>query len=236
MLLSVGDLIVTVHKKQIHNLHISVLPPNGMVRISAPKEYNDDLICAAVVQRMSWIRKQQAVFSQQLRQSKREMITRESHFLWGKRYLLEIKIGKYQHHIERQGTNRLVLYISNHLTMEKKIEILNSYYKESLRKVMIPIVNKWQNQLNVKANFIGVRRMKTKWGSCNPATARIWLNIELVKKPIKCLEYVIVHELIHLLESHHNKRFIDLMDYYMPKWRSHKQTLKDTCILNYYDN
>lgn len=235
MLLSIGDLIVTVHQKDIYNLHISVLPPDGKVRVSAPKEYNEDLIKAAVIQRMSWIRKQQTLFSQQLRQSKREMITKESHFLWGKRYLLEVELGKYRNCIKNKGKGKLILYISNHLTTEKKILILNNYYKEEMKKAIIPICNKWQDKLNIKANFIGIRRMKTKWGSCNPKAARIWLNIELAKKPIECLEYVMVHELIHLLESHHNKKFIDLMDYYMPKWRSYKQTLKDTCILDYYD-
>lgn len=228
--MSIGSLIITVIKKDIKNLHISVLPPDGKVRVSAPKKLNDDLIRSAIIQRLSWIRKQQRDFQAQIRQSDREMLTGESHYLWGKRYLLEIIETKGKHHITQQGINRLKLYVSPNTSLENKQLVLSDYYRVQLKEQLPPLINKWQNKLGVKASFIGVRRMKTKWGSCDPETARIWLNLELAKKPTECLEYILVHELIHLLERHHNNQFIALMDKYMPKWQTYKQLLKDTSI------
>lgn len=228
--MSIGSLTITVIKKDIKNLHISVLPPDGKVRVSAPIKLNDDLIRSAIIQRLSWIRKQQRDFQAQIRQSDREMLTGESHYLWGKRYLLEVIEGKGRHHITQQGINKLRLYISPNTTVENKQLVLSDYYRAQLKEQLSPLINKWQNKLGVKASFIGVRRMKTKWGSCDPKTARIWLNLELAKKPTECLEYILVHELVHLLERHHNNQFIALMDKYMPKWQTYKQLLKDTSI------
>lgn len=228
--MSIGSLELSVVRKEIKNLHISVLPPDGKVRVSAPLHLTDEVIRAAVIARMSWIRKQQRDFKAQPRQSDREMVSGESHFLWGKKYRLEAIVRTGKHEIQKQGMAKLRLYISPNTKTENKQLVINEWYRGLLKEQLNPLLKKWQAKLDVKASFVGIRRMKTKWGSCNPQTARVWLNLELAKKPIECLEYILVHELVHLLERHHNERFVQLMDKYLPKWRSCRQLLKDTSI------
>lgn len=226
----IGKLPVAIIKKAIKNLHISVLPPDGKVRVSAPQKLNDDVIRMAVIQRLAWIKKQQAMFQQQVRQSEREMVGGESHYLWGKRYLLDVIPGHGKHQLIPYGKNKLRLYVSPKTTQENRQKVILNYYREELKQQLAPLLDKWQKKLNVKASFIGIKKMKTKWGSCNPQNKRIWINLELAKKPSECLEYIVVHELIHLLERHHNDHFIKLMDQYISNWRDIRELLKKTPI------
>lgn len=220
---TIGNITLDLQRKEIKNLHISVLPPEGKVRVSAPLQLSDNAIRMAVVKRLAWIREQQADFAAQPRQSEREMCTGETHYLWGRSYRLDI--------VQAAGTSvklkggKIVLTSRKDTTAEKRQLILQDWYRTILRKRAEPLIQHWQQRLGVTPTFVGIKRMKTKWGSCNPKTGRIWLNLELVKKPPECLEFIIVHELTHLLERHHNERFMALMYQHLPKWPEYRRTL-----------
>ncbi|WP_270806734.1 M48 family metallopeptidase [Aeromonas sp. QDB62] len=202
---TIGNITLDLQRKPIKNLHISVLPPEGKVRVSAPLQLSDTAIRMAVVKRIAWIREQQADFAAQPRQSEREMCTGETHYLWGRGYRLDVAQGA-EPGVKLKG-GKIVLTSRNQITPEKRQFVLQDWYRTILRKRVEPLMKQWQEQIGVTPSFVGIKRMKTKWGSCNPSTGRIWLNLELVKKPPECLEFIIVHELIHLLERHHNERF-----------------------------
>ena len=221
--ITIGYITLDLQRKEIKNLHISVLPPEGRVRVSAPLQLSDTAIRMAVVKRLAWIREQQADFAAQPRQSEREMCTGETHYLWGRGYRLDI--------VQAAGTSvklkggKIVLANRKDTAPDKRQLILQDWYRTILRKRIEPLIQQWQQRLGVTATFVGIKRMKTKWGSCNPNTGRIWLNLELVKKPPECLEFIIVHQLTHLLERHHNERFMALMYQHLPKWPEYRRTL-----------
>jgi predicted metal-dependent hydrolase len=220
---TIGNITLDLQRKPIKNLHISVLPPEGKVRVSAPLQLSDTAIRMAVVKRIAWIRQQQADFAAQPRQSEREMCTGETHYLWGRGYRLDITTAEQVSVKLKAG--RIVLAIKAPVDSDKRQELLHSWYRQLLRKRIEPLMQHWQERLGVSVNFVGIKRMKTKWGSCNASTGRIWLNLELVKKPPECLEFIIVHELVHLLERHHNEKFKALMHKHLPKWPEYRRTL-----------
>ncbi len=220
---TIGNITLDLQRKPIKNLHISVLPPDGKVRVSAPLQLSDTAIRMAVVKRIAWIREQQADFAAQPRQSEREMCTGETHYLWGRGYRLDVAQGS-EPSVKLKG-GKIVLTSRHEITPEKRQLVLQDWYRTILRKRVEPLIQQWQEQIGVTPTYIGIKRMKTKWGSCNPSSGRIWLNLELVKKPPECLEFIIVHELIHLLERHHNERFKGLMHKHLPKWPEQRRTL-----------
>lgn len=220
---TIGSITIDLQRKSIKNLHISVLPPEGKVRVSAPIQLSDNAIRMAVVKRLAWIRQQQAEFAAQPRQSEREMCSGETHFLWGRGYRLDVAVSS-SPSVKLKG-GRIIVSSKEEVSADKRQLILQGWYRQILRKRLEPLMLKWQAQIGVTPSFVGIKRMKTKWGSCNPATGRIWLNLELVKKPPECLEFIIVHELIHLLERHHNERFNALMRQHLPKWAEYRRTL-----------
>lgn len=220
---TIGNITLDLQRKEIKNLHISVLPPEGKVRVSAPLKLSDTAIRMAVVKRLAWIRQQQADFAAQPRQSEREMCTGETHYLWGRGYRLDVVQAPVSSVKLKAG--KIVLCSREGITPEKRQMILQDWYRAILRKRVEPLIQQWQERIGVTASFVGIKRMKTKWGSCNPSTGRIWLNLELVKKPPECLEFIIVHELVHLLERHHNERFKALMQQHLPKWPEYRRTL-----------
>ena len=217
--ITVGGLTVQIVRKQIKNLHLGVYPPNGRVRVAAPLAVNDDAIRLAVIGKLGWIKRQKAKFSGQSRQSEREMVTGETHYFLGRRYRLRVISGKGAGRIVIRNKSTMELHAPAGSTASHRLEILYRWYREQLRSLLPPVLAKWQPVLEVSASACGIRRMKTKWGSCTIPARRILVNLELVKKPVKCLEYIIVHELIHLHERHHNDRFIALMDRHLPNWR-----------------
>jgi predicted metal-dependent hydrolase len=225
--ISVGGIDVEVVRKEIKNLHLSVLPPEGRVRVAIPCHVTDERVRAAVVSKLSWIKQQREEFAKQPRQSEREMLDGETHYFFGRRYRLEIieQIGKPFITIKR---TKLQLRISEGSDIDKRLLVLNEWYREQLKQQLPQLLNCWQKKIGVEAQSWGVRKMKTKWGSCNIEAKRIWLNLELAKKPPECLEYILVHELVHLLERHHNSRFRDYMNLYMPNWRLHRDTLNNS--------
>ena len=219
-------MLIEVEQKDIKNIHLSVYPPDGKVKIAAPLRMDKDTIRVFAINKLSWIRKQQQIFRNQERESEREYITKESHYFQGKRYLLKI--------IEQNSKPKVVLkysyielYIRPNTPKEKRQEIIEEWYREEMKKNIPKMIEKWEKKIGVKINDFGIRKMQTKWGSCNIEAKRIWLNLELAKKPLVCLEYVIVHELVHLLERNHNDRFKNLMTEFMPKWRFYRDELNN---------
>ncbi|MGL4448579.1 MAG: M48 family metallopeptidase [Shewanella sp.] len=223
-LVTYGDLTFDLQRKAIKNLHINVLPPEGHVRVSAPLNLSDTAIRIAVVRRLLWIRQQQAAFASQARQSERQLCSGESYYLWGRAYRLEVVPSSNVVSVKLQGG---WIKLQAPLTYEapRRELALQAWYRRLLQQRLPALLAKWEARLQVHAEFVGIKRMKTKWGSCNPDTKRIWLNLELVKKPPECLEFIVVHELVHLLERGHNSRFMALMDLHLPNWREQRTKL-----------
>jgi hypothetical protein len=222
--IELGNIKIDVEQKDIKNIHLSVYPPDGKVKISAPERMDLDTIRVFAINKLKWIKKQQETFRNQEREAPREYLSKESHYFQGKRYLLKI--------IEQEAKPRIVLkhskielYIRPNTSIEKRKEIIEKWYREEMKSVIPKMIEKWEKKIGVRANEYGVRKMRTKWGTCNPEAKRIWLNLELAKKPLECLEYIIVHELVHLLERTHNDKFIKYMNEFMPKWRFHRDEL-----------
>lgn len=222
--IEIGSIAIQLNRKPIKNLHISVLPPSGLVRVSAPESMTDTAVRMAVISRIPWIKKQQSDFAKQSRQSDREMVSGECHYLWGKRYRLNIVERAGKHEI-KQGNDRLHLYVSAETTLENRALVLNSFYRDVLKSRITELLPSWESKIGVATADWGVKKMKTKWGSCNTQAKRIWLNLELAKKPPQCLEYILVHELVHLLERKHNERFKTHMDKLLPDWRERQSLL-----------
>lgn len=223
--ITINDITIEVVRKAIKNLHLGVYPPHGRVRVAAPLAVSDDAVRLAVIGKLAWIKRQQARFEAQQRQSKREMVSGESHFFMGQRYRLRV--------IEHRAAGKIVLhnkafidlYVRPEINAEQREQILLKWYRQQLKEMIPSLLEKWQQELSVQVADWGIKKMKTKWGACNIDARRIWLNLELAKKPVQCLEYIVVHELVHFLERHHNDRFQKLMDQFMPQWRLYREEL-----------
>ena len=222
--IKLGDVTVEVVKKGIKNIHLSVYPPTGTVRISAPLRMDLDNIRVFAIAKLDWIKKQQQKLCDQDRETPREYLNRESHYVWGERYLLTV--------FETDGTpsielkpNRMLLRVLPGTDEHKRQALAEKWYRAQLKQVVSPLIAKWEPLIGVKVEKVFVQRMKTKWGSCNSGSKSIRLNTDLAKKPQQCLEYILVHEMVHLLEATHNARFVSLMDRFMPKWQLHREVL-----------
>ena len=222
--LQLGDITIDVEQKDIKNIHLSVYPPAGRVRIAAPLRMDLDTIRVYVLSKINWIKKQQAKLRGQDREAPREFLNRESHYYKGKRYLLKVVEFEAPPRIEL-GHSTLVMYVRPGTPVEKRQRILDQWYRAQLKVAVPALIEKWEKKLKVRVNEFGIKKMKTKWGSCNREAKRIWLNLELAKKPPECLEYIVVHEMVHLLERRHNGKFTAYMDEYLPKWRFYKEDL-----------
>jgi predicted metal-dependent hydrolase len=221
----VGGIHVQVIRKDIKNLHLGVHPPEGRVRVAVPEHVTDERIRLAIIDKLSWIKKQQAEFLAQPRQSAREMVNGESHYFFGKSYRLEVVEQAGKHKIELVGGGKIRLTVKADTSTESRLKLMNEWYREQLKRVIPKLLDQWQSKIGVATNGWGVKKMKTKWGSCNIEAKRIWLNLDLAKKPPECLEYILVHELVHLLERNHNSRFVSYMNEFMPKWRLNRELL-----------
>lgn len=219
-----GSITVDVVQKDIKNIYLSVYPPTGQVRISAPLRMDLDTIRVFAVSKLNWIKKQQTKLRNQEREAPREFLNKGSHYFNGKRYLLKVT--------ERNAAPKVVLkhsaielYVRPETDAGKRKSILDEWYRRKLKETVPSLIEKWEKKINVQVNEFGIKKMRTKWGTCNSEAKRIWLNLELAKKPPECLAYVVVHEMLHLLEKNHSDRFISLMDEFMPKWRFYKDEL-----------
>lgn len=216
---------VEVIRKDIKNLHLGVYPPLGRVRVAVPLVISDEAVRLAVIDKLGWIKRQKAKFAEQPRQSQREMVNGESHYFWGKRYRLRVHEVETPARVAVRGIASLDVFARPGASSAQRETLLLRWYRAELKAQIPALLEKWQPVLGVQVSQWGVKKMKTKWGSCNPSAKRLWLNLELVKKPTACLEYIVVHELVHLLERHHSDRFTGLMDGFMPDWRVRRDVL-----------
>jgi predicted metal-dependent hydrolase len=222
--MTIRGIDIDVIYKDIKNLHIGVYPPLGRVRVAAPLRLDDDLVRLAVIQRLPWIKRQREQLRSAERQSKREMITGESHFVWGIRHRLKVVARPGRAHVEIDG-ERLLLYVPAGTENETRLAILQQWERAQLRDRIPGLIEKWEPVVGRNVPKWSIRRMKTKWGSCNRETGHIWFNLELAKKHPDCLEYIAVHEMTHLLERNHGERFTKLMDQFLPDWRVRRDSL-----------
>ncbi len=223
-IIQLGELSIQVTRKAIKNVHLSVHPPHGQVTLAAPSSSRLEVIRAYAISKLGWIRDQQAKLKAQAREAPRKFVERESHYLWGRRYLLNV--------IERD-TRPGVSLSHKHITLtirpgssqEKRADVVHEWHKRLLHDAVPPLIARWEHKLGVKVTGYYLQRMKTKWGSCNHQAGNIRLNTELVKKPKDLLEYIIVHEMAHLIEPTHSERFIHLLDLHHPSWREAREEL-----------
>jgi predicted metal-dependent hydrolase len=217
--------MVDVVRKDIKNLHLAVYPPDGRVRVAAPLLVDDDAVRLAVVDRLAWIRRQRTAFERQQRQSRREMVTGESHFLWGQRYLLDVVEREGPFEVRVRNGRTIELSVRPEADRARREHALTEWYRDEIKARVPGLITSWEPVMDVDVADWGVKRMRTKWGSCSIEARRIWLNLELAKKPPECLEYIVVHEMVHLLERRHTDRFRALMDDFLPDWRPRRAVL-----------
>jgi predicted metal-dependent hydrolase len=222
--IDLGGIAADVLRKRIKHVHLSIYPPTGRVRISAPERMALDSIRLFAISKLSWIKYQQRKVKAQEREAPRDYVDRESHYLWGKRYLLTL--------IERDAApsitlqhNRIVLSVRPNTSLQRREELLDAWYREQIKTAAPALLKKWEALMKVAPSRIYVQRMKTQWGSCNSVSRAIRLNTDLAKKPPECLEYIVVHEMAHLIEPSHNARFISIMNLFMPKWQHFRDGL-----------
>ena len=230
--MNVSGIDIEIIKKNIKNMHLSVLPPDGKVRVSAPLSISEEAIELFAISKIGWIKKQIEKFQNQPRQTEREYVSGESHYFFGKRYRMDIRYTNGNSKVEIQG-NKMLFTIRPESTIEQRASTLNEWYRKQLRVKLPPLFEKWEEIIGVHANEVKIKDMLTKWGTCNVTDKRIWINLQLAKKPLPCLEYVVVHELVHFKENTHNQYFVLLMDEYLPDWRARKETLNSFVMQNY---
>ena len=216
---------VEVVRKDIKHLHLGVYPPDGRVRVAAPLRLDDDAVRLAVISRLGWIRRKRAEFQGQDRQSRREFVTGESHYFEGRRHRLDMIESTGPTGVRLRDNAWMEMRVRPDTGRDAREAVLYRWYRERLRERIPEMVAKWEPRIGVAVADWGIRRMKTRWGTCNTEARRIWLNSELAKKPVSCLEYVVVHEMIHLIEPGHNERFRAILDRVMPGWRVHLDNL-----------
>ena len=228
--IKLGDINLDVVHKNIKNVHMSVYPPTGSrVRIAVPLRMDLDTIRVFAISKLSWIKKQQNRFRSQEREAPRDYVTRESHYYLGKRYLLKV--------IEHNSSPRVAIkhetiemYIRPNMGLEKRRELLDEWYRQRLKEIVPGMIARYEEAMKINVDEFGIKKMKTKWGTCSREEGRIWLNLELAKKPQQFIEYIIVHEMAHLLERRHNDRFTAYMDKFMPQWNFYKEELNRSVL------
>ncbi len=221
----ISDIEIEIIRKNIKNIHLSVHPPVGRVRLAVPEKMDEEAIRLFAISKLSWIKKQRSQFSEQDRQTAREFLSGESHYFMGTRYLLNVIETKEKQRVELRNKKHMDLYVRPGHTKKKRERILSQWYREQLKDLIPEYIEKWEKIIGVTVEDWGVKLMKTKWGTCNDRDKRIWINLELAKKNPRCLEYIIVHEMVHLLERHHNDRFNGYMNQFLPNWKSIRDEL-----------
>lgn len=223
--IKIGEVEIDVTFKDIKNLHLSVHPPIGRVTISSPQMYSLEKVKIYAATKLGWIKKEQRKFQAQNRERQRLYKNQESHYFFGDRYLLKLQQSS-RNKVELNG-KKLIIHSREPADIALSQKTLYAFYRKELRKYLDKRIQKYAAEMHLQIPSFKIRTMKTKWGSCTTDADRLWFNIELAKKPLDCIDYVVVHELVHLLERHHNKRFVLLMDQYYPSWRTQKQILNE---------
>ncbi len=222
--IELGDVVIALTRKDVKHVHLTVHPPTGRVTLVAPPATRTEVARAYAITKLGWIRDQRTKLTAQAREAPRQFVERESHYLWGRRYLLSVAEvdGKAQVLL---GNRRMTLQVRPGSPTSKRTEVMHEWHKAQLHAVVPALINKWEGKLGVRVNDYFLQRMKTKWGSCNPHKRNIRLNTELVKKPKDLLEYVVVHEMVHLIEPSHSERFVEILDLHWPQWRNSRTEL-----------
>ena len=225
--IKIAEIDVEIVRKDIKNIHFGVYPPSGRVRVAVPINVDDEAVRIAVISKLPWIRKQIQSFQNQERQSRREYVSRESHYYLGKRYLLSIQEEKGKQGISIHKSKGMILFVRPGSTAERREKILTEWYRNELKKIVAARIEKWETDLGVTVKAFGVRKMKTRWGSCNPKAGRILINLEMIKKPEQCIDYIVLHEMAHLIEKRHNDRFREILTHHMPRWQTYRDELNE---------
>jgi len=225
-IITISDLAVEVVRKPIKNLHLAVYPPDGRIRVAVPTKTTEDNVRLAVISKLAWIRRQKSDFVKQPRQPERIYVSGETHHVWGRKYLLDVQWRHGKHEIRIQNAKKITLFVKAGTSRENREKVFREWYRNELKAAAAPMIEKWSEKIKVQPSFWGTKKMRTKWGSCATQSKRIWLNLELAKKPPECLEYIVVHELIHLLERNHNQAFLTHMEKHLPYWRHFRDRLK----------
>lgn len=226
--MDVSELKIEVNRKNIKNIHLGVYPPEGKIRVAAPQDTTDEKVRLLITSKIPWIKKQQKKFLEQPRQSKREYVTGESHYFLGERYLLNVEHVPSNERLEIKKKHQIDMYVNKTKPIEKRQRMMEDFYRSALKKQLKLLVEKWEPLIGVEVQESYVRKMKTKWGSSNPKDKRIWLNLELGKQPVECLEYVVVHEMVHFLEKKHTAKFFELMNQFLPDWQKYRNELNNS--------
>ena len=214
-------------------MYIRVIPPDGKVEITVPYTVSDDAIRRFAISKISWVKKQKKSFEEQSRQTRRQYITGESYYLWGRRYRLDVRYSNTGNQVFLSG-GKLILQVRKESTSRQRENILNEWYRKQMKQIVPDVLAKCENIVGIQADEWHIKNMRTKWGTCNVDKKRIWLNLQLVKKTPECLEYVIIHELVHLLERNHNDKFCEYMNRFCPNWREVKESLNQQ-MLDYFE-
>ena len=223
----ISDIQIEIIKKDIKNMHLSVLPPDGKVRVSAPNNLSDESIIMFVKTKLGWIKKQQEKFELQPRQSEREYISGETLYVWGHQYFLQVEYNQKKNSLVLVG-NKAILSVRKESTAKQREKFVNEWYRSLLKTEVEKYLPKWEAITGLYCDSWQSKYMTTKWGTCNTSTRKIWLNLQLAKKPIEGLEYVILHELAHLKVKNHGPDFVAILDLHMPYWRECKKLLNDS--------
>ncbi|MBL0061115.1 MAG: M48 family metallopeptidase [bacterium] len=226
----VGGLSIEVVRKDIKNLHLGVYPPHGRVRVAVPMIMKDEAVRVAIARKLGWIKKQKAKFENQPRQSPREYVSGESHYFLGQRYRLRVLKQAGFEGVTLNGKFSIELFVHPDADTAHKEHLMHKWYRAELNAMIPDLLDVWQRRLKVEVKEWGVRKMKTKWGSCNTQAHRVWFNLELAKKPPQCLEYIVAHELTHLIERKHNERFVAVMEKHIPHWRNVRDELNASVL------
>ncbi len=228
--ISVDDLDITLLRKRIQNLHLRIHPENAQVTVSAPIQLSEQDVHEFISKHLEWIKKHKKKFTSESAAKASSDIHNNKCYILGKPFTLKVIEQSYSNRVI-EGYDCLIIYSKSGISTEKKQQLLENWRRQKIKEIIPDLIKKYERIMSVNVLNFGVKRMKTRWGTCNPAAKRIWLNLELIKFPVECLECVIVHEMVHLFEQHHNTHFYKLMDKFMPMWKAHDQILHDNKYL-----
>ena len=218
------EIVIEIRYKKIKNISIDVYPPRGVVRLSAPNSVDKETLRVFAASKLEWIRKQQRKLREQQRESRREYMDRESHYYMGKRYLLKVQEQKGVQGVDLRHRT-MILKVHPGASIERRRTVLENWQRREMKGLLPVLLEKWEPNIGVTVDEVRIRHMRTLWGSCTPGRRAIRLNLDIIRKPPICLEYVLVHEMIHILEPSHNQNFVRLMTLHMPQWRSYRDEL-----------
>ena len=229
-IISISDISAEIEWKEIKNVHLTIYPPNARIHVSAPLAMTEEAVRLFLITKQSWIRKQVSLVLDQNRQTPREYVSGENHYFKGHRYRLKVVYHNAPPKVEIQGNEYIVLFVREGTTVERRAEILREWYRFEFKSILPVLIAKWEETLGVKVNKWEVKQMKTLWGSCNHRTHNVIFNLELIKKPLHCIEYIVVHELLHIKVRLHNEEYTSLLNRYFPNWKQLKDELNEFIV------